>query len=491
MNPARSLTRNTLANLLGQVLPLLVALFAIPVLTRQLGTDRFGVLTLTWVVLGYFSLFDLGLGRATTKLVAEKIGLGAEEEVPQLVWTSLGLMVAMGMVGAVLALATAPWLIRDVLNIPPGLQTESLHSFYLLATSIPVVTSTAGLRGILEAKQRFDLINLLRIPLGAFSFLGPLAVLPFSHNLVLVVAVLLVGRVIGWVAHLILCFRVVPSLGDRVRFQSGAIGPLLKFGTWTTVSNIVGPLMVSLDRFVIGAMVSVAAVAYYAAPYEVVTKLWIIPGALTGVLFPAFATSWVRNTGEAAHLLGRAVKYTFLVLFPVTFAIVTLGHEVLNFWLGGDYAQNSTRVLQYLAIGVFLNCLAQIPFALIQAAGRPDLTAKLHMSELPFYLLGMWWLIRQFGIDGAAVAWTARCLVDTAAVFLIARRLTGSYRFHSWLFGLSTALAIGISGVGLLPLSLSARAGILVLVLVLFSSIGWFGVLSREERNKWRGYAKL
>jgi O-antigen/teichoic acid export membrane protein len=179
------------------------------------------------------------------------------------------------------------------------------------------------------------------------------------------------------------------------------------------------------------------------------------------------------------------------VLFPVTFAIVTLGHEVLNFWLGGDYAQNSTRVLQYLAIGVFLNCLAQIPFALIQAAGRPDLTAKLHMSELPFYLLGMWWLIRQFGIDGAAVAWTARCLVDTAAVFLIARRLTGSYRFHSWLFGLSTALAIGISGVGLLPLSLSARAGILVLVLVLFSSIGWFGVLSREERNKWRGYAKL
>ena len=35
----------------------------------------FGVLSLVWMFIGYFSLFDLGLGRATTKLVAEKIDL--------------------------------------------------------------------------------------------------------------------------------------------------------------------------------------------------------------------------------------------------------------------------------------------------------------------------------------------------------------------------------------------------------------------------------
>jgi len=54
------LSRNTVLNLVGQCAPLLVAIFAIPLLIRGLGTDRFGVLTLAWVVIGYFSLFDLG-----------------------------------------------------------------------------------------------------------------------------------------------------------------------------------------------------------------------------------------------------------------------------------------------------------------------------------------------------------------------------------------------------------------------------------------------
>src|SRR5215207_2112075 len=70
----RSLRRNAVTNLIGQAVPLLVALLALPVLARSLGADRFGVLSLAWAILGYFSMFDLGLGRAVTKLVAEKIG---------------------------------------------------------------------------------------------------------------------------------------------------------------------------------------------------------------------------------------------------------------------------------------------------------------------------------------------------------------------------------------------------------------------------------
>jgi len=78
-NPAQELTqgrllaRNTILNVLGYSLPMLVAIFAIPPLVKGLGTERFGILTLAWVIIGYLSLFDLGLGRALTKLVAEKL----------------------------------------------------------------------------------------------------------------------------------------------------------------------------------------------------------------------------------------------------------------------------------------------------------------------------------------------------------------------------------------------------------------------------------
>ena len=58
------LARNTVWNLIGYGAPLVVAVFAIPLLVRGLGTSRFGVLTLAWVLVGYLSIFDLGLSRA-------------------------------------------------------------------------------------------------------------------------------------------------------------------------------------------------------------------------------------------------------------------------------------------------------------------------------------------------------------------------------------------------------------------------------------------
>jgi hypothetical protein len=83
--PARQrVSRNAIYNLVGETVPILAALLAIPVLIRSLGTDRFGLLTIVWMVIGYFGLFDFGLGRALTKIVAEKLGAGRPDDVPAL-----------------------------------------------------------------------------------------------------------------------------------------------------------------------------------------------------------------------------------------------------------------------------------------------------------------------------------------------------------------------------------------------------------------------
>src|SRR5712671_4531327 len=255
------LARNVIWNLVGNGAPMIVAVFSIPILIQGLGRDRFGVLALAWALIGYASLFDLGVGRALTQLVAKKLGAGEDREVPALVWTSLILMLLLGAAGALTAVLLAPWLVHHALNVPVELQAETLRSFYLLGLSIPVVIGTAGLRGLLEAHQRFGMINALRIPMGVYSFASPLLVLPFSRSLFPVVVVLVCGRVIGWAAHLVLCLRVVPELRQGIVWHGAVAGPLLRFGGWMTVSNIVSPLMVTLDRFLIGALATMTAVA--------------------------------------------------------------------------------------------------------------------------------------------------------------------------------------------------------------------------------------
>src|SRR5690242_7908841 len=109
---APRLAHSSLFNLLGQGLPLVAGVVAIPLLIRGLGTDRFGVLTLAWMVTGYFSLFDLGLGRALTHVVAERIGADHGAAAPEVVWPALGAMTGLGVVAAVAALIAAPFLVR-------------------------------------------------------------------------------------------------------------------------------------------------------------------------------------------------------------------------------------------------------------------------------------------------------------------------------------------------------------------------------------------
>src|SRR5437879_8907557 len=105
------LERNLVWNLIGQVLPLSVAVLAIPVLVRGLGVADYGLLVLAWAFIGYSSIFDLGLGRALTQLIARNFGhLSSEEEEAELVWISLALMAALGTAGAVLVVIAAPYI---------------------------------------------------------------------------------------------------------------------------------------------------------------------------------------------------------------------------------------------------------------------------------------------------------------------------------------------------------------------------------------------
>lgn len=486
----QQLVRNVFWNLLGTGAPLLVAIVAIPILIQEMGLERFGVLTIAWMVVGYFSLFDLGLGRALTKLVSEKLGNGIDDDVPALIWTAMLLMGALGLLGMLFVMAGSAWLVGDILSIPPELQSETLVAFYLLAASIPIVISSTGLRGVLEAYQRFDIVNAVRIPLGIFTFLGPVLVLPFSNSLIPVVGVLVVARLISWCAYVVSCRYIQPNLRRSVNIDRAMIRPLISFGSWMTVSNIVSPIMVYMDRFLIGSVISMAAVSYYATPYEVVTKLLIVPSALMGVMFPAFAAVYEHNKPRVVYFYGRTVSYVFLALYPAVLIIVTFSYEGISLWLGVDFADNSSLVLKFLAIGVFFNSLANVPFGLIQSAGRPDLTAKLHLVELPIYVLVLWLLMDSYGIEGVAAAWMFRVALDASVLFITSNRLLFiplSSHFRSIFIMFSALLFLGV---GAVISDISTKFIFLSLTFLGFSVITWLWLLNIQEKEKIRSCIK-
>src|SRR5208283_2531536 len=120
-------------NLVGESLPVLAAVVAIPMLVHRLGADRFGVLTLSWMIAGYFGLFDFGLGRALIKAMAQELSIGRLAAAAELFWTSLAMMLVLGAAAGVTLAMLAPWLTRSALKIPLALQSETLAGFYVIA----------------------------------------------------------------------------------------------------------------------------------------------------------------------------------------------------------------------------------------------------------------------------------------------------------------------------------------------------------------------
>src|SRR5690242_7126819 len=147
LTSGRTLATNAVLNLVGTCLPALFAVICLPVLKHRLGTDRLGIISLAWVIIGYFGLFDLGLSRALTKLVAQHLGEDRCSDIPVLVWTSLAALFCLGVVAGLATFFVSPWLVGGPLKIPSPLYRETLTSFYWLSCSIPVVMTTAGLRG--------------------------------------------------------------------------------------------------------------------------------------------------------------------------------------------------------------------------------------------------------------------------------------------------------------------------------------------------------
>jgi O-antigen/teichoic acid export membrane protein len=264
---------------------------------------------------------------------------------------------------------------------------------------------------------------------------------------------------------------------------------LLSFGAWITVSNVVGPLMVSFDRFIIGGLISVALVTYYVTPYQVATQFLILPTALSTVLFPAFATLWEQDRVRLHALYANALRLTLAVMMAAAAVIIAVAPTLLTMWLGPRFAGPSTTPLRWLMAGVMLNGVAQLSFTLIQSAGRSDWTAKLHLAEAPLYVVTLVVCAKRFGLNGVAVVWCLRAAIDLIVLYLLAAPL-------GQVSGRQRALDAAALAVGLVSLvavswssSLAVRCVIAVVVMVACLAAAYSQVIAPARNGLLRSAA--
>ena len=414
-----SIRKHTTYNLAGALLPLGLSLVTIPLYISLIGDARYGVLAIAWLLLGYFGLFDLGLGAATAQRIAA-LSDGSPKQRAETFWTALAMNSGLGVIGGLVIWPVAIYFFGKFFSADEALRSELNAAIPWLILAVPLATLSGVLTGALQGRAQFLELNIISVASSVLIQLVPLSV-AWLH-----------GPDLAWLLPSVILARIV-TLGAlfwrcRVHVFQGQVRTisrtqaksLLQFGGWVTVTSLVGPMMVILDRFVIGAMLGAKAVTYYTVPFQLAERSAMLPSALSTALFPRLAAS---GEAEARQLAGTAIRSLAVVMTPLMLVGVLLVEPFLRWWLNPEFASRAGLTGQIFLLGFWINSFARVPYAQLQAAGRPDIVAKCHVAELIPYLALLYVGLHFWGLLGAALVFSMRTFADCALLLLFAGTL--------------------------------------------------------------------
>ncbi|MEX3999187.1 flippase [Paraburkholderia sp. EG285A] len=416
MTAKPSLKRSATLNLIGGVLPMLIALLTTPLYLHHIGTARYGVLAIVWMVQGYFGFLDLGLSPATSNRIAQ-LSEAPHEERESVFWTALILNTGLGIAGG----ATLFVLMHVVLayfDIGKNLSAELAPVLAYVACLVPLSNLISVFTGALTGRERFGTLNAVQLPVTLMYQLMPLgAALLFGPSLRHLVLGTFSAGAAALALNAVVVWRVFP-----LRFSAppsrACAGQLFSYGAWISVTNLTIPLLETADRMMIGNVLGPQAVAYYQVPFNLAARVRVLPQTVTRTVFPRLSA---LDAAGAVELSFNAIRGLAAALTPMTVFGVFLMHPFLSLWVGQEFAYRATSVGETILVGIWISAFSAVAICHIQAVGRPGVAARYQAYEIiPFFAL-LWWALHAFGVFGAALAWSARCLLDGALLLHAAR----------------------------------------------------------------------
>jgi O-antigen/teichoic acid export membrane protein len=409
-----SVARHTIYNLIGSVVPLAVSLVTVPLYLEVIGLERYGMLAIFWTLLGFLGFLSLGMGPAVTQRLATMAG-ASDRERSQLVWTAFVVNLAMALVGSLLVLGLAHLYFDRMSSTPAGLRAEVEAAIPWLAVALPVSLAGGVLAGALQGRQRFGILNIINSISAVGIALAPLATAYFVGPSLPGLAIATVGVNLLILAMLAVASTEAVPLLKPARPSAPLIRSLATYGGWMTGTTLLSPVVTMVDRFLIGALLGPAAVSAYVIPYNLVSRVILLPSSLGSATLPRFAGA---DRAEEQRLQSVTIKSLIALLTPISVVAIAALAPFLRFWIGSALAATATPIGVVLVAGFWMHGVAYVSSTIVMGRGRPDLLMKLLIAYLIPYLALLYLLTEAMGPIGAAIAWCFKAACDPLLLFV-------------------------------------------------------------------------
>ena len=491
------LSRNALANLLGALVPALVALGTVPLVVKGLGQASYGVYALVTAIVGYFAVIDINVTAGSVKYIAEFNASRQQTKISEAISFGLLVYAALGLAGGLGLLAGAAWFVHSVFSVPQALVPEAVATLRLAALGFFISQLQTYLQSVPQSLMRYDVSARIEMVFGTLVPLLTVGVLMLGYGLFEVILL----RVVSSSIHSLVLWQGVRRLLPALRLcwpQRQLRRELLGFSSYAFLSRFASLSYAYADKLIIGALAGVAALAYFTVAATLANRILGLSYRLSAVLFPA--ASALAASGEFERLdrlYLTANRYVVFLNAAILVLVAVFAGPILRYWINPDFARHGAAVLALMALSQFVDSLTSLPSLVNDGMGHPRVSGLFAVCRALVGLAIVYAGVALGGIDGAAWGHLGVSLLFTAAflVYVHGRTVRTSLRallLHSYAptaFGVGAiALAAHLAGAALAP-----GAGTLVLLLAAtMAALALHGLLFvAEPRDRGALWARL
>lgn len=484
------LLRNSLWNLSGSAVPMVVALATVPLLIHSLGVEGFGIVTLVGSVIGYFGVLDINLSAGSIKYLAEHHAANDRERFAETFWFGTLFYGALGLLGAFGIFFAADMLVARFFEVSPEMRQATITSFQLAGLGFALTQAQNYLLVVPQALQRYDRSAQSEAFFGVLVNLASVAAAVGGAGIVgVIIARVCVSALnVLYLAWLIRSFDI--SLEMRWP-RPDVRKALTSFSAYAYLSKIASTLHQHADKVIVGAIAGPVALTFYTVPVTLAGRILGLTYRLSSVIYPrASALAGAGRINELRPVYLGVTRYVTYINLAALGVIVLAGDEFLRRWVGEEFISQGYPVLVLMTLALLVDSLTNVPSLVNDALGHPRVTGRFALAN-GLCGVAMVYLGTHFGgIVGAASGHLISSLVLGVGFLLFVHGRTVPISFKESLrSGFGRSLAIGAAIICILvpmkwlvPAGLLSTVAIVSAALVTLALAGLFFIVGVDER---------
>jgi O-antigen/teichoic acid export membrane protein len=450
---AGTLSRNTLANAIGKLVPGVLTVAVVPLLLPLVGTEGYGLVGLFAAFLIVFATLEVGLTITATRQVARNIALGSPGDRNRNLLRTLEYVYWAVAAAIALVLAAAATPIATHWVNPTELTNHSVRDAIIFAGIAVAARWPISLyKGVLDGLQLQVRQNAVTVA-GAILRLG--GALPFVAWVDTSITGFMLWQAMATLVELaamgFFAWRAVGGPWSGARFDRDALRELWRFGAMLTAISVLAALLTQADKFVISYSLPLADLGNYTLAMTAVGPLPLLAAAVAAAALPRFSAQLAgAEPGQLRITFRRAFDAVAFVSIWVSMPLIFFSHQILSVWTGSErVADACDEVLSLLAVAYLLNALYTLPYALILAAGHGRIPLLVNAVSVPVVVAVTVYVVPKYGLVGAALIWLLAMAAHLCVYGAWVRRHLISWRVGIRTRSLGLYLVGGLTAFGL------------------------------------------